>query len=349
MMANFFIYRGDTAVPFDTGIRVTQSRNLDFRGLHVYSPGKLSFDNTLVDQTFGVQVRAREIAWLHVSDRAPASVAEPDTRVARVAGGFTNIDGLAAAANGDVCFVDQAWSRVYRWSAEHGLSLVTDAIPQPVALAFDQANDMLVVSRGGHVYALPPGGDVEDIMVLEPGSAAPPATATAWLPTNRWRDGHDWIEANTRLEPLRYLAPDGSIFIPAPGALAALAKPGWHRGTVDLARTYALAPAQTGKPFYVSDEFSQKTWRFSVQPDGTLTEPRLFAEEGEAGTAVDADGNVYVCAGQIFVFDQTGALLDVIEVPERPSAVAFGGADRQTLFIAARTSLYFLPPKAPGL
>jgi len=30
----------------------------------------------------------------------------------------------------------------------------------------------------------------------------------------------------------------------------------------------------------------------------------------------------------------------VLEIPERPSSLAFGGADHQTLFIGARSSLY---------
>ncbi|MDI1320545.1 MAG: SMP-30/gluconolactonase/LRE family protein [bacterium] len=85
-----------------------------------------------------------------------------------------------------------------------------------------------------------------------------------------------------------------------------------------------------------------------VQPDGTLAEPQVFAEEGEAGTAVDTAGNVYVCAGQIFVYDRTGRPLGVIAVPERPSALAFGGPDRQTLFITARSSLYAIRVMAPG-
>ena len=85
-----------------------------------------------------------------------------------------------------------------------------------------------------------------------------------------------------------------------------------------------------------------------MQPDGTLAEPQLFAEEGECGTAVDADGNVYVCAGQIFVYDKSGRSLGTIDVPERPSALVFGGADRRTLFITARSSLYAIRTKAPG-
>lgn len=356
LFANLFLYRVNLPAPFPTGIRVTDSRQLDFRGLHVYSPGKLSFDNTLVDQTHGAEIRSREIAWLHLSGRAPAPAPaaifpglETGAKLEKLAGGFTNIDGLVAGATGEVYFVDQRWSRIYRWAKDRGLTLATDAIPQPVALASDRTGDLLVVSAQGSVYSFQPGGDEADLRVLPPVPARPRPGATAWLPANRWRDDHDWLEAGTRTEPWHYVSPDGSAFIPAPESYPLLSKPGrrgW--GTIDLARTYALIPAPPGAPFYAADEFGQTTWRFVPGPDGTLGAPERFAEEGEAGTAVDADGNVYVCAGQVFVYDRAGKPLGVIAVPERPGALVFGGADRRTLFIAARSSLYSLRMKIPG-
>lgn len=355
LFANFFIYRVDLPVPFSTGIRVNNSHNLDFRGLHVYSPGKLSFDNTLVDQTHGTEIRAREIAWLHLSGRPPAppSAAVPPVltagaRLEKVAGGFTNIDGLAIGATGEAWFVDQSWSRIHRWSEAGGVSLLTDAIPQPVALVPDRSGGLLVVARHGSVYALRSGAREADIAVLAPVPAQPRPDATAWLPANRWRDSHDWVEASTRREPLHYVSTDGSVFIPAPESYAQLSQPGRRGGTVDLARAYALIPARAGAPFYASDEFGQTTWRLTPGADGTLGAPERFAEEGEAGTAVDAAGNVYVCAGQVFVYDPAGRPLGVITVPERPSALAFAGADRRTLLIAARSSLYSVRTQVPG-
>jgi sugar lactone lactonase YvrE len=56
--------------------------------------------------------------------------------------------------------------------------------------------------------------------------------------------------------------------------------------------------------------------------------------------AVAPDGSVYVLNGQIFVYDPSGRLLRQIDVPERPVGLAFGGADRRTLFILARHTLY---------
>jgi sugar lactone lactonase YvrE len=60
---------------------------------------------------------------------------------------------------------------------------------------------------------------------------------------------------------------------------------------------------------------------------------------GESVTE-DAQGNVYIAAGQVYVFDAAGKLIDTIEVPERPAQLLFGGTDRKTLFILARSSLY---------
>ncbi len=349
-IANFFIYRVDMAVPFETGIRVSNSRDLRFRGLHVYSPGKLSFDHTLVDTTSGAKVRSREIARLDLPGGAAPRVSTSDRGITRLATGLTNIDGMAEGPDGSVYLVDQAVHRIFRWSPESGMTLVTDSIPEPVAIAVDASASLLVVARHGNIYTLPVNGDEECIGVLAPQPAKTSTNARAWLPVNRWRDGHDWLDVTTRRESLHYVSPDGSIFIPAPEAFSLLPTPGgpWRFGTVDLARAYALAPAKPGEPFYVADEFGQKTWRFAVEPDGTLTQPELFAEEGEAGVAVDAAGNVYVCAGHVFVYDANGRQIDRIEIPERPSALAFGGAERRTLLIAARSSLYGVPAKAAG-
>ena len=64
--------------------------------------------------------------------------------------------------------------------------------------------------------------------------------------------------------------------------------------------------------------------------------------------AVDSHGNVYIAAGQIYVYNPAGKLIDTIEVPERPLQLVFGGADRRTLFIPARTSLYSVRTRYPG-
>jgi sugar lactone lactonase YvrE len=98
----------------------------------------------------------------------------------------------------------------------------------------------------------------------------------------------------------------------------------------------ALTLTKSHSPVYVADEFMHKTWTFAVGSDGTLSHPRLFAQEGEAGSAVDAKGNVYIAAGNIYIYNPFGNQTGLIEVPERPTGWVFAGEKRNTLFIGAR-------------
>ena len=75
--------------------------------------------------------------------------------------------------------------------------------------------------------------------------------------------------------------------------------------------------------------------------------PQAFASEA-IYKSVDAQGNVYIAAGQIRVFNPDGEQIDTIEVPQRPTCLVFGGEDRKTLFITARSSLYGVRTHAAG-
>jgi sugar lactone lactonase YvrE len=113
-------------------------------------------------------------------------------------------------------------------------------------------------------------------------------------------------------------------------------------------RSFGLGRAWPGRSFYVTDESMLRTWAADVNADGSLHNFRLFAEQGGENVASDSQGNVYIAAGQIYVYDPTGKLIDVIEVPERPTQLVFGGRDRKTLFICARDSLYAVRVKCVG-
>jgi len=59
------------------------------------------------------------------------------------------------------------------------------------------------------------------------------------------------------------------------------------------------------------------------------------------GLKMDTEGHVYSTGrGGIWVFNPEGERIGVILVPELPSNLAWGDADRRTLYITARSSLY---------
>ena len=57
---------------------------------------------------------------------------------------------------------------------------------------------------------------------------------------------------------------------------------------------------------------------------------------------------MYVLNGQIYVYGPAGRPMGQIDVPERPVGLAFGGADRQTLFILTRHALYAVKTRVGG-
>ena len=63
---------------------------------------------------------------------------------------------------------------------------------------------------------------------------------------------------------------------------------------------------------------------------------------------MDERGNVYLTGSDITVYNPRGEPIASIAVPEPPANLTFGGPDRTTLFIAARTSLYALEMAVTG-
>jgi len=119
----------------------------------------------------------------------------------------------------------------------------------------------------------------------------------------------------------------------------------------DAQSQYELGSAfDDGSLGVAEDEAEAVKWyRKAAEQNDALAQNKLAGcyYKGE-GVAVDSRGNVYIAAGQVHVYNPAGKLIDTIAVPERPLQLVFGGADHQTLFVPARTSLYSVRTRYPG-
>ena len=83
---------------------------------------------------------------------------------------------------------------------------------------------------------------------------------------------------------------------------------------------------------------------FDVVDGRRLANGRKFADVSPGvpdGFRVDVQGWIYTSAEDgVQVFDPDGTLLAKLHVPEKVGNVTFGGPDRDTLYVAASTSLY---------
>lgn len=129
-----------------------------------------------------------------------------------------------------------------------------------------------------------------------------------------------------------------------------------------------LALSPDGETLYIDDTGSTNVWKYHVLPDGRLENAQLFCQltpppdaeklvpvqrYGEAdGMKIDILGNVYITTYTgIQVFNVLGENIGTIEMPGDESAanLTFGGTDRKTMYITARTSLYALEMSVPGI
>lgn len=341
---------------------------------------KVPFENAIVDDTLHAQVRDREFAWLDISDDKAASSAKTIPHVSTftaggakpqlLAGGFYNISGAAVDATGQLYFVDSHFQRIYRWSPEsRNAVVVRDAPLDPVNLVFDKAGDLIVLSSAGvelTAYGFRPEDPSADlkVMKLEPATARPGLTAA--LPVDYWFNG-DFANTLSPTQPyiyttlkqmfdkglstrksFQFVSPDNSLFIPTDKPIVQ-GEPYFGTKWAPVLEAYSLVKATSGKPFYATNEAEQRTYRGTVNRDGSLEGITPFVEQGGECLAQDADGNIYIAAGQIFVYSPAGKLLDTIDVPERPHDILFGGKDRRTLYMLSDHSLYAVRTTHAGL
>jgi sugar lactone lactonase YvrE len=117
---------------------------------------------------------------------------------------------------------------------------------------------------------------------------------------------------------------------------------------VPLPNGLAFSPDE--KTLYVADSSSAQVYAYDVIDRGMLENKRVFAKLGVVGGAgaadgmkVDVDGNLFCTGpGGISVLGSNGVRYGVIECPEVPANVAWGGDDYKTLYITARTGVYRL-------
>ena len=127
--------------------------------------------------------------------------------------------------------------------------------------------------------------------------------------------------------------------------------------TKDMTLPNGLAFTPDEKYLYVNDSVKKTIMRFEVQSDDTITNGQLFidmtsdkAPGGPDGMKVDQKGNVYCTGpGGFWIMSPDGKHLGTVLTSQLPANLAFGDADGKSLYLTARTGLYRIRLKIPGI
>lgn len=261
-----------------------------------------------------------------------------DAKVERLADGFKFTEGPACDAQGNVYFSDIPNDSIHKWSTDGQLSTFSETSGGSNGLYFDGA---------GHLIGCQ--GKARQLGIFDSEGMAKPLADR--YEGKRFNSPNDlWID------------PRGGIYFTDPryGAMDGLELDGFHvyyldpkrtrviRVTDDLVKPNGLIGTADGKKLYIADAGAGKTYVYTPKRDGTLSDKRLFVEQGSDGMTLDAQGNLYLTSRAVKVYDPQGKHLEDIAVGESPANVCFGGKDRRTLFITARTGFYAVPMRVRG-
>lgn len=128
-----------------------------------------------------------------------------------------------------------------------------------------------------------------------------------------------------------------------------------HLITSDIYRPNGLCFALDEKTLYVSDssETYHRIHAIGIDADDRASDLRVFAVLPKGvpdGMRIDTEDRLYVAGlDGVYVYLPDGTLLGKLLVPEMVTNLCFGGANRQTLFVTAVSSLYAFDLKATGV
>lgn len=284
------------------------------------------------------QVTAQQsTAEFEISDLVAAGAS-----VTKLSDGFVFTEGPAVDTDGNVYFSDVRTSKAYKWSVDGELTTFREQSGGSNGMHFDQSGNLLVcesgerritrVSMDGSVTVLADSYDGKKLN--SPNDIWPDPKGGIYFSDPRFRD-------QTGVEQdgyhVYYIPSDGT---PVQRVVDNLEAPNGVLGTADGSKLYVADHGpETG---------SEMTYIYDIQPDGSLANRQLAAPQGSDGMTLDEHGNLYLTSEGVDIYSQSGEKIVSIEIPERPTNVVFGGADRQTLFITARTSIYSLKMMVRG-
>ena len=257
---------------------------------------------------------------------------------------FSFTEGASVDKKGNVFFTDQPNNKIWEYSTDGKLTLFLDSAGRSNGMYFDRKGNLVTCAdEHEQLWSISPNKKVKVLLSDYQGK-----------PMNGPND--IWIDDK------------GGIYMTDPY----YQRPWWTRTKPDLdgQKVYYLPKGKKqpiivdanfkqpngivgtpdGKYLYVADIGDNKTYKYTINPDGTLTDRMLFVQQGSDGMTLDANGNVYLTGKGVTIYNSQGVKIGHIAINEPWTAnLCFGGVNKDVLFITASTALYSVKMDVKGV
>jgi gluconolactonase len=258
---------------------------------------------------------------------------------------YSFTEGPASDKNGNVYFTDQPNDKIIKWNeADNTLSIFKEPAGRANGLYFDHNGNLLAAADDkNELWRINSNGIVDTLITNFEGKKLN-GPNDIWVDlqggiyfTDPYYQRPYWERTTAEIEEknVYYISPDlKNITVAA----------------TDLVQPNGIIGTPDGKTLYVADIGDQKTYSYTIQNNGTLTNRTIFTDMGSDGMTIDNKGNIYLTGEGVTIFNPKGEKIHHIPVNEEWTAnVTFGGKNQNILFITAKGSVYTLKMNMHGV
>ena len=288
------------------------------------------------------------LLWAAMTPAASESdhpILAPGAKLEKLAGDFTFTEGPASDAEGNIYFTDQPNDRIMIWSVDGKLSTFMQPCGRSNGLCFDGRGNLIACADDhNELWSIDVKTKQHTVLVKDYNGKLLNGPNDVWVRPDGgiyfsdpmyWREYWHRPPKEQDVEGVYFLSPDHKTLT---------------RVVSDMTRPNGLIGTPDGKTLYISDIDGKKTWRYTINPDGSLSEKTFFCAMGSDGMTIDSDGNVYLTNHGVTAFDTNGKQVLHIDIDEKWTGnICFGGKDRQLLFITASKGIYAIRTRTQGV
>jgi len=273
-----------------------------------------------------------------------AKLVAPGATLQQVSKQFKFTEGPAVDKKGNIFFTDQPNDKIWKYDTEGNLSLYMEKTGRSNGLYIDKKGNIIsCADEKNELWSISPKGK---ITVLMDGFQGRKFNG----PNDLWIHPKGGIYFTDPFYPRDYwerkkpdMEKQNVYFLPKGKKEPVLVDD-------NLKQPNGIVGTPDGKYLYVADIRDNKTYKYEINGDGTLSNRQLFVAQGSDGITLDNQGNLYITGRGVTVYDPTGKKVINISVPSGwVGNVCFGGKDRNLLFITASESIYTLQMQVKGV
>ena len=257
---------------------------------------------------------------------------------------FAFTEGASVDKKGNVFFTDQPNDKIWEYDVNGNLSVFLDSAGRSNGMYFDHKGNLITCAdEHDQLWSISPKKKIK-VLVTDVDGHLMNGPNDIWVDnkggiymTDPYYQRDYWTRKKSDLDGEKvYYLPKGS-----------------HDPIVvdgDIKKPNGIVGTPDGKYLYVADIGANKTYKYTINADGSLSDKQLIIHQGSDGMTLDAEGDIYLTGKGVTIYNPAGEKIGHIDIHEPWTAnLCFGGKDKNVLFITASTAIYILKMNVKGV